>query len=95
MGSRSRGMEVVMPEPTPAALKHRFRIDLIPNPWFSLGVHFDHRQWMLQLHLPGVVVRVGWRNRETVTSRCPCGRKDSWAWRWKYPQETQPGEPNG
>ncbi len=81
-----------MPDPTPAALARRFRLDFMPNPWFSLGVHLDHRQWMLQVHLPGVVVSIGWRNRETITRKCPCGRPDSWTWAWRHDHAQAAGQ---
>ena len=29
------------------------------NPWFSLGVHFDHTDPSLTFHLPGVIVALG------------------------------------
>jgi len=73
-----------MPELPHTVLRHRFRIDCQRNPWFSIGVHLDHQQWLLQIHLPGVILQIGWRNRETETYRCPCGRADSWTWRWRH-----------
>lgn len=29
------------------------------NPWFSLGVHVDHRAPYVAVHLPGVCIEVG------------------------------------
>lgn len=30
------------------------------NPWFSLGLHVDHKAPLVDLHLPGVIVSAGW-----------------------------------
>lgn len=29
------------------------------NPWFSLGIHVDHRDPSITLHLPGLIVYAG------------------------------------
>ncbi len=29
------------------------------NPWFSLGIHIDHKAPYVAFHLPGVVITVG------------------------------------
>jgi hypothetical protein len=29
------------------------------NPWFSLGIHIDHKAPYVAFHLPGVVISVG------------------------------------
>lgn len=29
------------------------------NPWFSLGIHVDHKAPYVAFHLPGVVITVG------------------------------------
>lgn len=29
------------------------------NPWVSLGLHIDHRDPSITLHLPGVIISVG------------------------------------
>ncbi len=37
----------------------RWEIQHAPNPWFSVGVHVDHRDPSFTLHLPGVLVYAG------------------------------------
>ncbi len=61
---------------------YRWAIQAGRNPWFSLGLHFDHRGPFVQLHLPGVIVTIGRVRNATVTRKCPCGRRDSWTWDW-------------
>ncbi len=29
------------------------------NPWFSLGIHVDHRAPYVAFHLPGIIITVG------------------------------------
>ena len=36
-----------------------FDIQLAPNPWLSLGVHIDHTDPHIALHLPGVIIVFG------------------------------------
>ncbi len=42
------------------------------NSWFSLGVHIDHKWPMVELHLPGVIIRIGrqdhWRQTRGLQS---------------------------
>ena len=35
------------------------RVELLPNPWMSVGFHVDHRAGFVDLHLPGLLVRMG------------------------------------
>lgn len=34
-------------------------VHLHPNPWFSLGLHIDHRAGFVDIHLPVLTVTVG------------------------------------
>lgn len=34
-------------------------IQCTPNPWFSLGIHIDHKKPHITLHLPGLVILFG------------------------------------
>lgn len=36
-----------------------FNIAVIYNPWFSLGVHFDHQSGILAIHLPMLCIWIG------------------------------------
>lgn len=35
------------------------KIEWLPNPWMSVGIHVDHQAWFVDLHLPGLLVRMG------------------------------------
>jgi len=37
----------------------RLDIQFARNPWFSVGIHFDHSDPSITLHLPGVLVYLG------------------------------------
>lgn len=34
-------------------------VNVLLNPWFSLGVHIDHTKPYIALHLPGRLVLIG------------------------------------
>lgn len=34
-------------------------IQIAPNPWFSIGVHLDHTDPSITLHLPGFIIYAG------------------------------------
>ncbi len=38
------------------------------NPWFSLGIHIDHKAPYIEFHLPRVIIRVG-RPQKPVYSK--------------------------
>ena len=37
-----------------------FDIQVVWNPWISLGFHIDHKDPSLTLHLMGAVISIGW-----------------------------------
>ena len=61
---------------------YRWRVRFARNPWFSLGLHVDHHDPFVSLHLPGVIVTVGRICGPVLITKCPCGRRDSWTWDW-------------
>ena len=40
-------------------MKRRWDIQFAFNPWLSLGVHVDHKDPSVTLHLPGLIVYAG------------------------------------
>ena len=34
-------------------------IRFMKNPWFSLGIHIDHKAPYVAFHLPGVIITIG------------------------------------
>lgn len=38
---------------------NRWDIQLGRNPWFSFGVHFDHKDPSFTFHLPGLLIYIG------------------------------------
>ncbi len=54
-------------------VKTTWRVDWLPNPWLSIGLHFDHEAPFIDLHLPGALVRMG-RIPDPPTPRRICKR---------------------
>lgn len=40
-------------------LPTKWDIQLGRNPWFSLGIHIDHKEPSITFHLPGIIIYVG------------------------------------
>lgn len=57
----------------------RWDVQATWNPWFSLGVHLDHTDPSLTIHLPGVIVvmgrckQPGFRQAERTALTTPAG----------------------
>lgn len=42
-----------------AMITRRWDFQWTRNPWFSLGIHIDHRDPSITLHLPGLIIYAG------------------------------------
>ena len=41
------------------SIRRRWELQWCGNPWLSLGVHFDHTDPSLTVHLPGLIFALG------------------------------------
>lgn len=41
------------------AIRRKWDLQIAWNPWFSLGIHIDHTDPSVTLHLPGIMIAIG------------------------------------